>query len=660
MDSPIFVVQDDGRFGSARSASGLLDEIPDFSSADAERRRPVVGRAIPRRRFTVWAVLLAISFAGLTARAAQLQILQGAAYRAQADRNRIEEKVVPAPRGVITDRNGLVLAGNVPTFILTVRAAGLPSVPAGADPWDLSRAQQARDAVLDKAAALAGLQRADIDEVLSSFADAAQDPVAVKRGLSYEAAMRIAVALPELPGFGLQTSAIRTYDTSALSLGHVIGYTGAISADEERARKDQGYRPTDDIGKTGLEETEESRLRGTPGLTTYEVDAKGRQLKLVDQQAPVPGENLTLSLDLPLQRFVEQRLNQELQKAKVAKGAVVAIDPRDGAIRALVSLPAFDANQFVNGIGAGAYKALADDPAQPLFSRAVSGTYPAGSTFKPFVAYAALKEGVVNEHTSFLSTGGIRVGPWFFPDWKVGGHGITDIRKALAWSINTFFYIVGGGFENTTGLGVERITAYARTFGFGSKTGIELPGEAAGFLPSKEWKLEAKGQPWFVGDTYHLAIGQGDLLVTPLQIAGGLSVIANGGRRVTPHLVSDVDGRPLPPAPAPDVPFDAADIQIVREGMRQAVTDGSCHFLHDLPVPVAGKTGTAQPGGSVQTHAWFAGFGPYDAPNLAIVVLLENAGGGDVYAVPVAKDIFAWWFAHGGAGDAAPAPNAGG
>lgn len=648
MDSPIFVIQDDGRYGSAHNDGAPFDEVMNQATYAASLSRPSLGEAVPRRRFLFALAVLALLFAGLAGRAVQLQVLQGAAYRAQADRNQVQVHVVPAPRGEITDRNGLVLASNAPTFTLTVRAADLPRAGLGADAEQIAAAQADRSRVLDRASALAGLQRADIDLVLAQFADAPQDAASVRRAIPYETAMRLAVALPSLPGFGLQTSSIRSYDASASSLSHVLGYTGGISAEEYRGGRSQGYQASDDVGKAGLEKTMEPLLRGAPGKTTVEVDARGRELKLVGQQDPVPGADLALALDLPLQRFIEQDLAAELKKAGAAKGAVVAIDPRDGGIRALVSLPAYDGNQFVHGIGNDAYQALLKNPDMPLFSRAVAGEYPAGSTFKPFMAYAALKEGVINEHTSFLSTGGIRIGPWFFPDWKVGGHGITDVRKAIAWSINTFFYIVGGGFENTTGLGVERITDYARRFGFGAKTGIDLPGEADGFLPSKDWKEKAKGEAWFVGDTYHLSIGQGDLLVTPVQVAAALSVVANGGHRVTPHLVALADGKPLASAPPPDLAFDDADLQVVREGMRQAVTLGSARFLSTLSVPVAGKTGTAQPGGDDQTHAWFVGFGPYGSPNLALVVLLENGGEGSSYAVPVAKDIFAWWFAHGG------------
>ncbi len=650
MDSPLFVIQEDGRYGSAGDGPNVFDEALDQASLETGLRRPMLGAVIPARRFFLAAMIVEFVFGAFLMRAAFLQIANGASYRALAERNRVHVRVIDAPRGAILDRNGRVLASNVPTFVLTLRAAALPHANQNDTPEKAGLADTERARILTRVAALAGLQRADMDLAISQFAGMDEE-IAVKRGLSYESAMRLAVELPSLPGFGLYTSSIRFYDSSARSLSHVLGYTGSISAEEYATLKGKGYRPLDALGKTGLEKTAETLLRGMPGQTVVEVDARGTELKLIAHQDPVPGAELQVAIDGNLQQFIETYLAETLASARVKKGAVVAIDPRDGAVRALVSWPAFDANRFVQGLNVADYQTLVDDPMQPLFPRAVSGEYPAGSTFKPFVAYAALKEGIVNEHTSFLSTGGLRVGPWFFPDWKVGGHGLTDVRKALAWSINTFFYIVGGGYEGVTGLGVERLAHHARAFGFGAKTGIDLPGEATGFLPSKEWKEKVKNEQWYVGDTYHFAIGQGDLLATPIQIAGALSVIANGGKRVTPHIVETANGKRVFPPPAPDIVFDASAINVIRQGMRQAATSGSARLLADLPIPVAGKTGTAQPGGDIATHGWFMGFGPYEKPNIALVVLAENGGEGSSVAVPLAKQIFAWWFAHGHAAD---------
>lgn len=651
-DLRIFAIQDDGRFGSVSSSVGdrPWDEAVTRDGYERSLEREGLGSPLPSRRFRWAFVFLTLLFGGLFARAAQLQVVSGASYRALAERNRVQTRVLPAPRGTIADRFGAPLAVNVPTFALTVRPDELPRARGSQTPEDQAAQQRARDAAVLRASALAGMPPEELSARLDEFSPTTSDEVTLKRGIPYEAAMRIAVALPTLPGFGLQTTSIRSYDTTVRSLSHVLGYAGLVSASELETLRAQGYRPVDAVGKTGLEKSAETLLRGTAGRVMAEVDARGRELRLVDRTDPVPGANLTLSIDLAFQRYAEERLVAMLKRTGVDKASVVALDPRDGAVRALISWPSYDANAFVQGIGAEAYKALAEDPAHPLFPRAVSGEFPAGSTFKPFVSYAALNEGVVNEHTSFLSTGGLSVGPWFFPDWKAGGHGVTDVRKAIAESVNTFFYIVGGGYDATTGLGVERITDYARRFGFGQKTGIDLPGEADGFLPSKEWKEKAKGERWFVGDTYHLAIGQGDLLATPLQLAAAGAVIANGGHRVTPHVVEKVDGTPAQ-VPMPDGTFETANVTVVRQGMRQAVTSGSARFLNDLKFPVAGKTGTAQPGGDVKTHAWFLGFGPYQDPTLTIVVLLENGGEGSSFAVPIAKDLFAWWFAHRGPAD---------
>jgi penicillin-binding protein 2 len=260
------------------------------------------------------------------------------------------------------------------------------------------------------------------------------------------------------------------------------------------------------------------------------------------------------------------------------------------------------------------------------------------------VAAAALAEGLIIPTTSFLSTGGLTIGSWFFPDWKVGGHGETNVGKAIAESVNTFFYIIGGGFDAFTGLGVERITSYARLFGFGSLTGLDLPNEGEGFLPSKEWKEEVKGERWYVGDTYHLAIGQGDLLVTPLQMAVALSTVANGGTKYEPHVAKAVGDQWILPK-GTVLPEELRQaIKIVREGMRQTVTSGSARRLNSLPLAAAGKTGTAQIGGSSETHAWFTGFAPYENPEIAVVVLIEEGGEGSSTAVPVAENIFRWWY----------------
>jgi penicillin-binding protein 2 len=319
---------------------------------------------------------------------------------------------------------------------------------------------------------------------------------------------------------------------------------------------------------------------------------------------------------------------------------VVALNPKTGEIYALVSLPSYDNNLFAQGIETDAFADLVEDKDQPLFFRAISGEFPSGSTFKPFVAYAALADRVVSEHTSFVSTGGLRVSDWFFPDWKAGGHGVTDVRKAISESVNTFFYIVGGGFDEFTGLGIERMMRSAEQFGFGRSTGIDLPGEASGFLPSKKWKEETKGERWYVGDTYHLAIGQGDFLTTPLQMAHATGIIANDGMRVAPHVIASeaqYTGEQI-------LDLDSYSLSVVKQGMRQTVTSGSARSLAALPFSVAGKTGTAQASGNERFHSWFTGFASYEDPEIAIAVLVEEGGESTEAAVPLARELLYWWF----------------
>ncbi|MCK4554296.1 penicillin-binding protein 2, partial [Candidatus Parcubacteria bacterium] len=280
----------------------------------------------------------------------------------------------------------------------------------------------------------------------------------------------------------------------------------------------------------------------------------------------------------------------------------------------------------------------------------ISGEYPSGSTIKPVIAAAALEEGIISEHTSFTSVGGIKVGQWFFPDWRAGGHGITDVRRAIAESINTFFYYIGGGHQDFKGLGIDRIYKYGELFGLNAQLGIDLAGEVSGFLPTKKWKEETKGERWYIGDTYHLSIGQGDILVTPLQVANYTSVFANGGALYRPHLVKQILSggdkvfKEVEPVIIRDNFIGDYNIEIVRQGMRRTVTAGSARSLQSVPVAVAGKTGTAQWSSKKNHHAWFTGFAPYDNPEVVITILVEEGGEGSDVAVPIAKEFLEWYF----------------
>lgn len=613
----------------------LEDVVGENYYEDSLTGRRFLGLTITRSRFKVASVLVICTFCLLIGRAAHLQIVRGAYYQELSSSNRLRTTLIMPTRGKITDRNGVVLAETVPSFVLNMTIAEMPV------------ADDQRQRVLNRVTDLAGLQPADIDLLITQYADNPYDPVPVKKGIQYETAMRLAIETADLPGFTLETSGLRLYNSSASSLSHILGYVGKISPSELAEYADQGYRLVDEIGKTGIERSAESILRGVPGKYQVEVDALGHELSVVSREEPAPGANLVLSLDLELQRYIEENVYQIFSQTGTSRASVVVMDPQSGGVRAMVSLPSYESNAFASGIDADTYQNLINNPDNPLFARSIAGEYPSGSTFKPFVAYAALAEGIVTERTSFLSTGGISIGPWFFPDWRAGGHGITDVRKAIADSVNTYFYIVGGGYQNVTGLGVQRITDYAKKFGFGSPTGINLPSEADGFLPSKEWKEEAKGERWYVGDTYNLSIGQGDLLVTPLQMAAATSIIANGGNKITPKLIEAVDGMvaddSILTSEASNEVFDPYIIKIVQEGMRRGVTSGSSRYLSLLNMDVAGKTGTAQNIGDRPTHAWWIGFGPYREPEIVMAILIEEGGEGSEVAVPLAYKIFEWW-----------------
>lgn len=634
--SSVFVIQQRDHFTLARDKTS--DSIDTAFSAEGfgHGQNLHTSLSLKRRRIGRWFIFFVIGL--FLVRGLYLQILNGPYYHAMAEQNRYHTTRIVPPRGQILDRNGVVLAENIPSFLLTMTIGSLP------------KDSVERDSVINHLCETIGLQRADIDLLLTQYAKRPSEKIPILQKISFESAMRLDIDIAKFPGFELVTSTQRHYPSALLSLSHVLGYTGKITSEEFEHASKKGYRPIDVIGKTGVEKQAEDLLRGTPGKQISEVDAVGHELSVVSKTDPIAGSTLILGIDLEFQKFIEIHLADILKKVGATKGSVIAMDPNTGIIRAIVSAPSFDNNLFASGIDQTSYKQLSENPDQPLFFRAISGNYPSGSIFKPFIAYAALKEHIIDEHTSFLSVGGIHVGDWFFPDWKAGGHGVTDVRKAIAESVNTFFYMIGGGFSNVTGLGVDRIVRYAQIFGFGSKTGIDIPGESTGFLPSKDWKLKVKGERWYVGDTYHLSIGQGDFLTTPLQMAVATSTIANGGYVVRPHVIQAVEGGKTIDLSSDDrvqiQEYDANAVRIVREGMRQSVTNGSNRRLLNIPVAVAGKTGTAQSAVNRPNHSWFTGFAPYDHPTIVLTVLIEEGGESTSAAVPLADEILGWWFTH--------------
>lgn len=597
-----------------------------------------IGTSLPPRNLTAFFAVFFALFAALGARTGWLDLVHGGRYRASAEGNRIRIAPVPAERGVIYDRDGRLLARNIPDFTLTVTPADMPRDP------------QERAALLVHLAESIGATPVDIERQLRDYPPDLASAVPVKEHLTYEQAVLLDVQSGQMPGISLKAGTKREILLSpegggdpVMSLSHVIGYQGRINEAEYARLKGEGYLPTDAIGKAGVEASYERQLRGTYGRKQIEVDAFGREQKVLASDEPVQGQDLTLTIDYDLQAVAERALRSSAALNGRRRGSAVAMDPKTGEILALVSWPSYDANVFARGITAKEYQALLADENRPLFPRAVSGTYPPGSTVKTVVAASALAESVITAGSTVRSTGGIRVGRWFFPDWKPGGHGTTDVIKAIAESVNTFFYAVGGGWEQIEGLGIGRLVKGFRLFGLGSKLGIDLPAEASGFVPTEEWKERVMEEPWYIGDTYHVSIGQGGMLVTPLQVAAWTAVFANGGSLVRPHVVKSIRSDRAIELVGTHVIDDQVvpeeAIATVRRGMREAVLSGSARSLRLSPWTMAGKTGTAQWRDGEPTHAWFTGFAPYDDPKIVVSVLVEAGGEGSRAAAPVAREI---------------------
>ncbi len=584
-----------------------------------------VGNFVAKRVQRFGVILLLLIFGIFLFRIGIWQIGHGDEYRTIADNNRTRTQTILPNRGVILDRNGVLLAWNTPAFHLIASRADLPEDPLQRAGKFIAIAQQLS---ISPASFEENYQKSKTDQTVLLYDD-----------VPYTAALAFLSSLNQYPGFSIESASTRTYKTDSIpTLSHILGFTGSINDDEYVKVKKLGYRRFDSIGKQGIESSHESELRGTPGVEITEVNAQGESLRTLEKTDAIHGNDITLSIDAGFTAAIENILGTRLAKAEVKRAAVVVTNPKNGEVLSLISYPAFDGNLFARGITQAEYSALLNDPNAPLFPRATQGEYPSGSTIKPVYAAAALMEKIITPTTSFLSTGGIWLGGRLFPDWRHAGHGQTNVYHAIADSVNTFFYTIGGGTPEFQGLGIDRLMQYASMFGFGSKTGIDLPNEADGFLPSKAWKESTKGEPWYLGDTYNISIGQGDFLVTPLQMNRSTATFANGGTLMTPHLLKGAA-----PEGMKIVPDDVATV--VNDAMRQTVTVGSSMMMNDLALPVAGKTGTAQWATGRDEHTWFTGFGPFNDPTIVVTVIVEQ-GGGNYYATPIARDIFEWYFAN--------------
>ncbi|MGB9724028.1 MAG: penicillin-binding protein 2 [Chloroflexia bacterium] len=521
-----------------------------------------------------------------------------------------------------------------------------------------------------------------LEEALRKNAGPPYLPVLLMADIPRDQALVLEEHRQDLPGVFVQAEPRRIYPTGALT-AHVVGYIGRIGPEElaalnpdPRSGLPQRYLESDSLGKVGAERAYEDILRGKLGFREIQVDASGHPVGAPFREEPAqPGYDIVLTLDTELQEKVTEILQSYIDQANrnrpsyyrpIYSGAAIAMDPRNGQILAMVSLPAYDNNVFVGGGEAGALPALLADPHHPLVNRAIGGEFPPGSTFKLVVASAALQEKVITPKTRIYDPGYLLVPnrydptlpPQVFPCWLRSGHGWQDVVAGIQHSCNVFFFTVAGGTPENKyqdGLGVERLVRYAQAFGYGEASGLGFPGEASGLLPTPQWKEEVLGEPWVQGDVYNMAIGQGNVLATPLQVLNAAAAIANGGTLYRPQLllrVLDERGqavREFQPEVIRRVPVDPEYLELVRRGMRAAVTESYNAYARNAVVPIAGKTGSAEFGPFLrqnirQAHAWYVAFAPYEDPQLAVVVMIEGGGEGSRVALPAVVDIINAYF----------------
>lgn len=588
---------------------------------------------------TFFYLMLAV-FLVLAGYSAYLQIIKGPYYQDLAERNRLRSIPIFASRGIIYDRSLKQLVHNVPVFNLVLT---LP---------DLPRPAVEREAVIKKAAEIIGVPPPEIFDKLKNTDFKLTPTIIIAEDLSHEILLLLESKIEQLPGFRIEQNIVRQY-VDAPYFSHILGYLGKLGNDDIKNNPD--YFLTEKIGKNGLEFFYEKILRGRPGEQLIETDSLGQRKNPIAQNYPQNGQGLVLAIDSELQKNLYDGLARTLRNMHLKKAAALALNPQTGGILALISFPSFDNNIFAKELSPDEYAKLAGDPLYPFLNRAIAGRYAPGSTVKPLIGAAALQEKVVSPSTKIFDSGELvlvnQYNPeivYRFPDWKA--HGLVDIYSAIAQSCDVYFYTIGGGYGNIKGLGIEGLKKYFKLFGFGKILGIDLPSEVSGLVPDAQWKEKTKNEHWYTGDTYHISIGQGDLLITPLQLAVASAAIVNGGKVIQPHLVDKiVDSdknivKTIEPKVLQENFIEPSYLEIIKKGMRQAVTVGSAPLLNDLKTAVGAKTGTAQVAGQRNPNAWVTVFAPYDNPQVVLVILIENAGEGSQVAVPIAREVLEKYF----------------
>ncbi len=574
------------------------------------------------RRIIVWAYIIGILFAIYFLRLWDLQIIKGKEFKKIAESNRLRIVEIPAPRGVIYDRNDMPLVKNIPSFDISVVTEDLPEDPE----------------MLEELGRLVGLSSEEIRERVEKAVGDPFGPVKLKQDVSLKEVAFVEARKMDYPSLQVEVVISREYIYGDLA-SHVIGYLGHLTLEQVRDPEYSDVPVRAFIGQRGIEKIHDRELRGTAGRKILEVDAIGRVIEVVGIQQPVKGSDVKLTLDLKLQSEAEDALGDRA-------GAVVVLDANSGEILALVSVPAFDPNLFSRGISINDWKKLAGDPKKPFLNRAIQSQYPPGSTFKIITALAALEEGIVSNSAKFYCSGSIDIGRKF-KCWKKQGHGSINLHDAIVESCDVYFYEVGRRID------IDTLAGYALDYGLGSPTGVELEGERSGIVPSTEWKLKKKNQRWYLGETLNTVIGQGYLSATPLQMARLTAAVVNGGKLLNLSLLSTPD-----PGKDPDRMIDIKpeNIEIVKKALMAVVSDkdGTGHMAKSEIVDIGGKTGTTQvvtaDDGRVKVpekfrdHAWFVAFAPEENPKIAVAVFVEHGGHGSTAAAPVAKRVIEKYF----------------
>ncbi len=588
---------------------------------------------VGRNSFRLFFLLFTLVAGAFLMKAFQLQILNGKKYAQLANKNNFSKYGVLALRGIIYDTNSQPVVENIPILDVIGVTQELPR--------DIDKRRQ----LSEDLGLILNMMPKELSAVFDKNINATT--FLIKNDISKEEVIKIQILKQE----GVYTAAgtQRRY-LNGNSMAHILGYTAKVNPED--LKSDPYYLLNDRIGRLGLENQYEEELRGDHNKVL--LGATNNQPNTILRT----GNNLVLTLSSIVQKKLYSVMSSVLYQNNLSRGAAVVQNVRTGAILAIVSFPSFDSNVFETSSSQSSINKISqilNDKNQPLFNRAINGRYSPGSTIKPLLALAGLQEKVVTEKTTVFSSGSISVPSIYDPnviytfrDWKA--HGLSDIRKAIADSVDIYFYALGGGYEKIAGLGIDRIIKYYKQFRIDQRTGIDLPGEVSGFIPSPEWKSKTKNEPWYIGDTFNVSIGQGDLSVTPIWLTSYIAALANGGSFMKPYLVREIRDsddkviKEIAPKELTKIDLDPDARRIVLEGMRQTVTNGTAKLLQEVPVALAAKTGTAQVGSGKDLNSLFSVYGPYNNPEIAVTVLIEDITKSQSLAVEIAKEFLLWYF----------------